>query len=116
MDLAEHVYEISKKFPGNELYGLVSQIRRAAVSIPSNIAEGHGRKSDGDFVRFLAIANGSLREVETQLLLAVRLGYLNENEITFGVKMCSEVGMLIHGLKKTILNRIKEEKTQDRRM
>jgi len=65
MDLAEQVYLLSAEYPKSEIYGLVSQIRRAVVSIPSNIAEGHGRYSDNEFVRFLSIANGSLKEVET---------------------------------------------------
>ena len=81
MDLVQAVYKITAGFPKEELYGLTSQLRRAAVSIPSNIAEGQGRRTTGDFQRFLAIANGSLREVETQILIAKRLNYLH-NERT----------------------------------
>ena len=73
MTLAEHCYELTKQFPKEELYGLISQIRRAAVSIPANIAEGYGRDQTGNFIQFLRIAQGSSRELETHLLLASRL-------------------------------------------
>jgi four helix bundle protein len=73
MELAEVVYELTRRFPPEELYGLTSQLRRASVSIASNIAEGRGRGSDGDFRHFLNIAQGSTYEVQTQLLLVQRL-------------------------------------------
>ena len=76
MDLAEDIYNVLKAFPREELYGLSDQLRRAAVSIPSNIAEGFGRDSNNDFAHFISIAKGSLFEVSTQLELASRLGYL----------------------------------------
>ena len=75
MDLADAVYAMTESWPKHELYGLVSQIRRAAVSVPSNIAEGHGNDTPAAFVRFLRLAYGSLLEVETQTLLAGRRGY-----------------------------------------
>jgi four helix bundle protein len=78
MDLAEEVYRLTWTFPKQEQYGLSNQLQRAAVSIPSNIAEGHGRSQSGEYVRFLNIARGSLAEVKTQLLLAARLGYASE--------------------------------------
>ncbi len=78
MDLATTVYEITKNFPRAEMYGLTSQIRRSAVSIPSNIAEGNGRYSKNDFQHFLTIAFGSLLELETQIELSHRFSYLNE--------------------------------------
>lgn len=78
--LTTDIYKATATFPKEEMYGLTSQIRRAAVSIPSNIAEGAGRNSDAEFVRFLSISNGSCCELETQLLIAVNLGFLNENE------------------------------------
>ena len=76
MELAEDIYKVLKTFPREELYGLSDQIRRAAVSVPSNIAEGFGRDSNNDFAHFVSIAKGSLFEVSTQLELASRLGYL----------------------------------------
>lgn len=76
MDLAEDVQRVSQRFPKEELYGLTSQLRPAAVSVPSNIAEGQARQSKAEFLNFLSIANGSLADVETQLLLAQRFGYL----------------------------------------
>ncbi|OHB66940.1 MAG: four helix bundle protein [Planctomycetes bacterium RBG_13_63_9] len=78
MDPVMLVYQASEDFPKQETYGLTSQIRRAAVSIPSNIAEGQGRRTRRDFRRFLSIAVGSVREVETQTLIASRLGYIGE--------------------------------------
>ena len=80
MTLVTQIYKISEDFPKHEIYGLTSQIRRAAVSIPSNIAEGAGRKGDNEFTRFLYIALGSLSEVETQLEISQRLDYINNIE------------------------------------
>lgn len=81
MTLVVVVYKATEDFPKHEIYGLTSQIRRAAISIPSNIAEGAGRRGNKEFIRFLYIALGSLSEVETQLEIATRLKYLNEAEI-----------------------------------
>src|SRR5579862_7466163 len=81
MDLATLVYQSTESFPQKEVFGLTNQLRRAAVSIPSNIAEGQGRNSNLDFRRFLGISRGSLQEVETQLELARRLGYLDETNL-----------------------------------
>jgi four helix bundle protein len=78
MGLVTEVYRITERLPATERFGLCQQLRRAAVSIPSNIAEGAGRHSDKEFIRFLNIANGSLLEVETQLLIALQLQYIEE--------------------------------------
>ncbi len=78
MDMTESIYMISKGFPQEELFGLTNQIRRSAVSVASNIAEGAGRNSNPDFIRFLNIANGSINEMETQLIISKRLQYIDD--------------------------------------
>lgn len=102
MDLVVMVYQLTKWFPSEELYGLSSQLRRAVVSIPSNIAEGQGRNSDGDFLRFLSIAYGSLREVETQLLIAVRLNYIGLSDFQPVQELCDETGRILNGLMSSL--------------
>ena len=97
MDLAESVYSATKSYPKDELYGLTSQTRRSAVSVPSNIAEGQGRGSGRDCVRFLAVARGSLCELETQLLLAQRLRYIDRTSVGPLWSQSATVGRLING-------------------
>jgi four helix bundle protein len=104
MDLVEVVYRDTVGFPNQETFGLTAQIRRAAVSVPSNIAEGSGRNSSGELVQFLGVACGSLAELETQLEVAVRLGYLKANADS--VVQCSRVGMLVRTLRKSRRNHI----------
>ena len=84
MDFAEHVYAVQKTFPPEERFGLCDQLRRAVVSVPSNIAEGRGRDTGRDFSHFLTLARGSLNEVTTQLELAVRLGYMSPGSGLYG--------------------------------
>ena len=98
MDLVEKVYQGTKRFPKEELYGLTNQLRRAAVSIPSNIAEGQGRRTDKEFANFLSISRGSLQEVETQILIAERLNYIEKDIVQSVLVLTAEVGRLINGL------------------
>ena len=98
MNLAEQIYRTTCDFPKHELYGLVSQMRRAAVSVPSNIAEGKGRHSDPDFVRFLLHARGSLLELQTHLLLAGRLQYLSQECTTDLSFKCEAIGHSLNAL------------------
>ena len=102
MGLTEAVYAATRRYPKDELYGLTSQTRRSAVSVPSNIAEGQGRGSSRDFARFLTIARGSLCELETQLLLAERLTYLDAAASADLMQQARTVGRLLNGLLRSI--------------
>lgn len=102
MSLAREVYEITKDFPRSEAFGLVSQLRRAAVSVPSNIAEGHGRTSDKSFAVFLGQARGSLFEVETQLELAGNLGYLTTEKLPSLLSQCEKITRMLNALLRTL--------------
>ncbi len=95
MDFVEVAYELTHHFPKEELFGLSSQLKRAAVSIPSNIAEGHGRISRGEYIHFLGIAQGSLRESETQIILASRFGYISDEQLKQALSGSKEVGILL---------------------
>ncbi len=98
MDLVTEIYRLTKKLPKEEMFGLTSQLRRAAVSIPSNIAEGQGRLSKGEFRVFLGNARGSLSELETQIMIAKNLEYIDAPEATVLLEMASEVGRILNGL------------------
>ncbi len=100
--LVKSVYEISSSFPDSEKFGLVQQVRRTAVSIPSNIAEGWGRKSTGSFSQFLKIAKGSLCEVETQLIIAVELNFIKEEKIKEVNNLSEEISRMIRSLVDTL--------------
>ena len=104
MDLAEQIHRLSKAFPKEELYGLTSQIRRAAVSVPSNIAEGHARQSTAEFRNFLSIAQGSVAEVETQQLLAQRFEYLTPVQAQPAEQLISEIAKMLHSLRAKLKN------------
>lgn len=102
MDLVTEIYRLTLSFPKQEVYGLASQIQRAAVSIPSNIAEGHALKQTQAYARHLAIASGSLAEVETQLEIAGRLGY-NNDECQKILVQAGEIGRMLMGLRRSIM-------------
>jgi four helix bundle protein len=98
MDLVTAVYRVSQGFPKEEIFGLVSQIRRSAVSVPSNIAEGHARTSKKEFQYFLSNARGFLAELETQLIIAHQLAYIDETGINQLLDRLGEVGRILNGL------------------
>src|ERR1051326_504912 len=98
MDLVVAVYQITQRFPREEIYGLTAQTRRSAVSVPSNIAEGQGRRTTRDFINFLSISDGSLCELKTQLHIAMRLGYVMEQEASPLLNTADEAHRLLHGL------------------
>lgn len=102
VDLAEATYRLSDHFPDAERFALTSQVRRAAVSVPSNIAEGHGRGTPKAMVSFIRIANGSTKELETQLILAQRFGYLSAEEAAPVMSLADEVGRLLTGLRRSL--------------
>lgn len=105
IDFVTFIYKITGTFPEREKFGLVDQMRRAAVSVPSNIAEGASRQSSREFIQFLYIANGSLAELETQLIISNKLDYLNDEKFIELEQECDEIGKMISGL-------IKYRKTQ----
>ena len=105
MELVIDIYKITQKFPNIEKFGLINQIRRAAVSVPSNIAEGCARNSDKDNLRFIDIACGSLAEIETQLLISVQLGYYEMNKAQLVIDKIDNIGRMLSGLKKHLKNK-----------
>jgi four helix bundle protein len=105
MDLVEIVYRESSLIPLEERYGLTAQMRRAAVSIPANIAEGQGRHTDGEFLNQLSVAHGSVRELETHAMIAGRLKFLAPSTVTTILKRAAEVGRLVNGLANDLRRR-----------
>lgn len=101
IELTKNVYLVTKNFPKEEIYGLINQIRRASVSIPSNIAEGASRQSNKEFIQFLYIALGSLAELETQLIISKEIGYINKIEFDL-----EEIRKMILGLIKFLKDKI----------
>lgn len=98
MTLAESCYRVTRSFPKEEMFGLTTQIRRAAVSVPANVAEGHGRENTQSFIQYLRIAQGSLKELETHLLLAERTGVIGDGKIKRPLEQCEELGKMIRSL------------------
>jgi four helix bundle protein len=104
MDLVEEIYRLAKIFPQDELFGLTSQIRRATVSVPANIAEGYGRLHRKEYINHLSIARGSLMEVETHLQIAVRLGYLDREQALAAWILLQDVGKMLSRLIRSLSN------------
>ena len=102
MDLAVLCYSLTRSFPREEIFGLISQIRRSSASVAANIAEGHGRENSGSFVQFLRVAQGSLKETETHLLLAERVGFLKTEQLKTVMKTCDEIGRMLRSLIRTL--------------
>ena len=102
MDLAEKCYFLTKLFPRDELYGIVQQIRRSTVSIPANIAEGYGRRTTGDYIRFLNIAQGSINELETCLILSQRVGLSTKKDTLSIISLIREESRMIIALIKNL--------------
>ena len=108
MDASVDIYGVTKGFPKSETYGLTSQMRRAAISIAANIAEGHGRENTGAFVQFLRIAQGSLKELETHLILAQRLGYLDDETASGLLARTDEIGRMIRSMIRRLQEKLAE--------
>jgi four helix bundle protein len=106
MQIVVAVYDVTGKFPADERFGLTSQLRRCAISIPSNIAEGHARGATKDMIRFLGIARGSLAELETQLILAQQLGMASKDAIDALMRMSDEESRMISGLRRPLRRKI----------
>jgi len=116
IELTEQIYRATAEFPKHELYGLTSQMRRAAVSIPSNIAEGHSRESTKEYLHHLSFVLGSLAELETQITIAERLGYLPARGAGSLTERCDHLGRMLRNLQRSLrlkLRRDKGDESQD---
>jgi four helix bundle protein len=102
MDLAEQCYLATKGFPKDELFGMTSQIRRAAASIPANMAEGQGRQHTKEFLNFVSTARGSLKELETHLILCQRVGLLKTQDMEALLKLADEISRMLSGLRRSL--------------
>ena len=107
MELAALVYKLTARLPREEMYGLSSQLQRAAVSIPSNIAEGHARESTKEYLRYLLVSRGSMAELETQLLLCQKLQLLSKEDVEHALIVSDEIGRMIRGLQKSLTKKLK---------
>jgi four helix bundle protein len=106
MTLVEHVYRLTESFPRSETYGLASQMQRAVVSIPSNVAEGHARESSKEYLRHLSVAQGSLAELQTQLEIAVRLRYCSSADVSPLLESGAALSRQLHALRNALLTRM----------
>ncbi|WP_313252524.1 four helix bundle protein [Empedobacter sp.] len=106
IEFVTEIYNLTKYFPKEEQFGLTNQIRRASVSIPSNIAEGAGRRSDKEFLQFLYISMGSIKEIDTQLLISLNLNYLTKSEYEILLTKLDQISKMISGLIKFVKERL----------
>ena len=111
MDLAVDAYRLTNSFPKEEQFGLTSQIRRAATSVAANIAEGYGRQNKGSYIQFLKIAQGSLKELETHLILSERIGICKADAAEPLLQCCDDIGRMLVGLIRSLDRRQQGEKT-----
>jgi four helix bundle protein len=111
MLVAEQAYRLTTSFPKDEVYGMTSQIRRAAVSVAANIAEGHGRENSGSFVQFLRMSQGSLKELETHLVLAIRVSLAETQKVEPVLQKCDELGRMLRSLIRSIQRRQSNDHT-----
>ncbi len=111
MDLVRRIYLITRDFPKHEIFGLSSQMQRAAVSIPANIAEGHTRGTTKEFLRFVTISHGSLAEVETMLITAKDLQYLNAAHYDDVAALCDSIGKMLSALRRTLAQKLHASKS-----
>lgn len=108
MELAKLVYKTTASFPTEEKYGLVSQLNRASVSVPSNIAEGAGRESNKEFIQYLNIALGSAFELETQIILAHSFGFIADDRFTFLIEQMDKTQRMINSFRTSLSNKLKQ--------
>jgi four helix bundle protein len=104
--LVKQIYQLTQNFPDDEKFGLISQMRRAAVSIPSNIAEGQARRTTGDYVRFVSIAEGSLAEPDTQLIVAIELSFCTKIQIKEIFLLMVEITKMLNALRRSLMSKI----------
>jgi four helix bundle protein len=106
--LVKQIYALTRSFPSDERFGIVSQMRRAAVSIPSNIAEGQARRTTPDFIRFLSNSEGSVAELETQLLISVELGFCDKSAARENFELLDEIRRMLNAMRRTLTNKTRE--------
>ena len=111
IELVTACYRVAESFPKTELFGLCSQLKRAIVSVPANIAEGHGRRSTKEFLHHLSIAYGSLMEVETHLQIALQLGFIDGQTLNSHLERSQEVGRMLNGLMRSLRRKMEKGRT-----
>jgi four helix bundle protein len=113
IDMIDEIYRVSRNFPKSEMYALSSQIQRAAVSVAANIAEGNGRNSTREYIHHLSYSLGSLAEVETYLVVSVRLGYVKQAAVSRIEATCDQIGKMLRSLQKALRSKLRRDDEQD---